>query len=103
MNTAIVDAQNLAWKIHHVESNFTHRDILKTYESERKSVAERLLDFDSKYAKLFSGGGKASVSASSGEGGNEFIETFKKGCEFTSGYVHYASDHPSCLQRHLQL
>ena len=31
MNTAFLDAQNLAWKIHHVERGFADRSILKSY------------------------------------------------------------------------
>jgi len=99
MNTAFLDAQNLAWKIHHVESGFADRSILKSYESERKYVAENLLNFDAQYAKLFSTN-KPSASVvqdasdktdkndgkdADGEE-NEFIKTFKASCEFTSGY-----------------
>ncbi|EMC91619.1 hypothetical protein BAUCODRAFT_38727 [Baudoinia panamericana UAMH 10762] len=96
MNTAFLDAQNLAWKIHHVESGFADRSILKSYESERKLIAENLLNFDAQYAKLFS-----QRQPSAGEVGsaniqtageqqpaedNEFMKTFKASCEFTSGY-----------------
>ena len=96
MNTAFLDAQNLAWKIHHVESGFADRSILKSYESERKLIAENLLNFDAQYAKLFS-----QRQPSAGEVGhankhtsgtqqpaeeNEFIKAFKAACEFTSGY-----------------
>ncbi|KAK5988710.1 Phenol hydroxylase [Cladobotryum mycophilum] len=91
MNTAFLDALNLAWKIHAVEGGFASRDILATYESERKAVAESLLDFDNRYAKLFSQRPPApcEVQAASKTGGdheNQFIETFKESCEFTSGY-----------------
>jgi hypothetical protein len=99
MNTAFLDAQNLAWKIHAVESGFARRDLLETYEPERKSVAEMLLDFDNRYAKLFSERQPAAseVQAASENHGtehedndNEFIKTFKASCKFTSGYgVHY--------------
>ncbi|KAM0352852.1 hypothetical protein ACHAPU_001734 [Fusarium lateritium] len=99
MNTAFLDAQNLAWKIHAVESGFANREILKTYETERKHVAESLLDFDNRYAKLFSQRPPAAAevqaaSASHGSDGNdtqenEFINTFKESCEFTSGYGVY--------------
>ena len=100
MNTAFLDAQNLAWKIHHVESGFASRAILKSYESERKHIAENLLNFDAKYAKLFSQrqpateevrkanktsqttGGKEAAAQEE----NAFIKTFKESCEFTSGY-----------------
>jgi 2-polyprenyl-6-methoxyphenol hydroxylase-like FAD-dependent oxidoreductase len=137
MNTAFLDALNLAWKIHHVESGFASRQLLETYESERKGVAEHLLEFDARYSNLFSqreshshshdqptaqsqtqvsshGVGQAeqstrddrssSTAASSAppspppsstntptkrrpsQEGNDFMETFKSSCEFTSGY-----------------
>ncbi|KAI9723960.1 MAG: hypothetical protein M1812_000678 [Candelaria pacifica] len=95
MNTAFLDAQNLAWKIHHVESGFAKQSILTSYEEERKLIAENLLDFDSKYASLFSArtpsarelgfAGKAgNVEEPSEE--NEFVKMFKSSCEFVSGY-----------------
>ncbi|KAL1865257.1 hypothetical protein VTK73DRAFT_5418 [Phialemonium thermophilum] len=103
MNTAFLDALNLAWKIHLVEGGFADRDLLKTYEPERKEVAEALLAFDNKYAKLFSQRPPAAneiqaASDSDGKGeeeDNEFVKTFKASCEFTSGYgVAYS---PNCL------
>ena len=94
MNTAFLDAQNLAWKIHHVETGFADRSILKSYESERKLIAENLLNFDSAYAKLFSqrqpSAGEVSsaskLTSTEDHQENEFIQMFKASCEFTSGY-----------------
>ncbi|USW57041.1 Putative FAD-binding domain, phenol hydroxylase dimerization domain, Thioredoxin-like superfamily [Septoria linicola] len=92
MNTAFLDAQNLAWKIHHVEQGFADRSILKSYESERKFVAENLLNFDASYAKLFSqrvpSASERASAAKSSNGGEEnpFVQKFKESCEFTSGY-----------------
>ncbi|KAI1300818.1 FAD binding domain-containing protein [Xylaria venustula] len=93
MNTAFLDAQNLAWKIHAVEAGFAERTLLTTYEPERKEVAENLLSFDNKYAKLFSQrlpAAREVQAASKHTNGhsedNEFIKTFKEACEFTSGY-----------------
>lgn len=96
MNTAFLDAQNLAWKIHHVESGFADRSILKSYESERKLIAENLLNFDAQYAKLFStrqpSAGEVGAASKDAEDdpnaaeNNEFIKMFKSSCEFTSGY-----------------
>ncbi len=92
MNTAFHDALNLAWKIHHVEAGFADRSILQSYESERKRIAEELLDFDAKYAALFSQRapsigevGAASEESNDGQG-NEFVKVFKSSQEFTSGY-----------------
>ncbi|CAM1509217.1 Fc.00g029560.m01.CDS01 [Cosmosporella sp. VM-42] len=112
MNTAFLDAQNLAWKIHAVEAGFANREILKTYEPERKNVAEMLLDFDNRYAKLFSQRPPAAdeVKAASANHGrdeahedDEFIKTFKEACEFTSGYgvyykpnaLNWSHEHPA--------
>lgn len=91
MNTAFHDAVNMAWKIHHVESGLADRSILKTYESERKAIAEDLLNFDAKYAKLFStrqpsAGEVANASQTTDDSENEFVNMFKSSCEFTSGY-----------------
>lgn len=107
MNTAFLDAVNLAWKIHHVEAGFAPRSILSTYESERKKVAEDLLNFDAKYAKLFStripSAGEVAGAASNEPQENEFIKTFKASCEFTSGYgvaynpntINWSPEHPA--------
>lgn len=93
MNTAFHDALNLAWKLHAVETGFANRSILSTYENERKEVAEALLNFDSKYAALFSKRrptageiGSASHTGAAAGQEDEFISTFKSSCEFTSGY-----------------
>lgn len=109
MNTAFHDALNLAWKIHLVESGFADRSVLYTYESERKRIAEDLLDFDAKFAKLFSERipsagevGAASNDKSEGET-NEFVKVFKSTQEFTSGYgiaygpnvFNWTPDHPA--------
>ena len=117
MNTAFLDAQNLAWKIHHVESGFADRSILKSYESERRLIAESLLNFDSSYAKLFSQRqpspsevNSASKHADKQEHeDNEFVRMFKASCEFTSGYgvaygantLNWSDEHPA--QHHLFL
>lgn len=108
MNTAFLDAVNLAWKIHHVESGWAPRSTLSTYESERQLIAETLLDFDARYAKLFSAripsaGEVAGASANSDVSENEFIKTFKASCEFTSGYgvaynpnaINWGPSHPA--------
>ncbi|KAF2966279.1 hypothetical protein GQX73_g7293 [Xylaria multiplex] len=95
MNTAFLDAQNLAWKIHAVEAGFAKRELLRTYEPERKEVAENLLSFDNKYAKLFSQRLPAATevqAASKHTNGhledNEFIKTFKEAHPAQSRLIH---------------
>ena len=94
MNTAFHDAINMAWKIHLVEAGFADRSILETYEEERKLIAEMLLNFDARYAKLFStrqpSASEVAQGTKNGSNGhgekNDFVEMFKASCEFTSGY-----------------
>ncbi|KAI9847092.1 MAG: hypothetical protein M1837_003210 [Sclerophora amabilis] len=98
MNTAFLDAQNLAWKIHLVESGFAKREILHSYEEERKLIAETLLAFDAKFASLFSSrlpsagevhaGNKVEDGIQQEGSGEEteFVKVWKSSCEFTSGY-----------------
>ncbi|CAN8103821.1 unnamed protein product [Discula destructiva] len=114
MNTAFLDAQNLAWKIHAVEAGFADRSVLRTYEPERKEVAETLLAFDNKYAKLFSERPPAASEVEAAHGAadqmafeeNAFVKTFKESCEFTSGYgvaygpnaLNWSPEHPAQSQ-----
>ncbi|KAJ9634967.1 hypothetical protein H2204_005922 [Knufia peltigerae] len=95
MNTAFHDAINFAWKMHLVESGFANRDILSTYEVERKFIAETLLNFDNKYAALFSQRQPTATEVDSAHNShnndehdtkNDFVEMFKANCEFTSGF-----------------
>jgi phenol 2-monooxygenase len=46
MNLSIHDAFNLGWKIGLCVKGITHRSILETYESERRQVAQDLIEFD---------------------------------------------------------
>ncbi len=113
MNTAFLDAFNLAWKLHHVEAGFADRSLLESYESERKLIAQNLLSFDAKYAALFSQKpptaqdvaaatkrGAESLSQNAEE--SQFVRTFKESCEFTSGYgvaydpnvLNWSTSHP---------
>ena len=95
MNTGWLDAHNFAWKMHQVESGFAKRSLLSTYEEERRTMAERLVHFDARYAKLFSTqpppssktNGITNGSKSNGvDSESEFIRMHKESSEFTSGY-----------------
>lgn len=111
MNTAFHDALNFAWKIHAVESGFANRSLLESYEPERKQIAENLLAFDNKYAALFSKRPPSAEEVGNAKSGdeeeNEFVQTFKSSCEFTSGYgvayepnvINWSPSHPA--QSHL--
>ena len=84
MNTAFLDAQNLAWKINAVEGGFAMRSTVSTYGSERMCVAQTLLEFDSRYNKLFAQRYEKKNDCEPQE--SEFVKTFRKNSEFTSRY-----------------
>lgn len=103
MNTAFLDSLNLAWKIHHVERGFAHRDILKTYEHERKGVANALIDFDNYYAKVYAHKLSASRDCQTAAPNSEFAKAYRDSRGFVSGYgirydgniLNWSPEHPA--------
>lgn len=86
MNTSIQDAYNLGWKLRLVlQGLFTPAAagaLLRTYETERRPVAQDLIAFDRGYLELF--------SAPS----TQFDTEFHRGLKFTTGLsIRYS---PSC-------
>lgn len=55
MNTSIGDAYNLGWKLGGFIRGTLSQSILKTYETERREVAEWLIDFDRRISKAYAG------------------------------------------------
>ena len=60
-------------------------EILKTYQSERRSVARELIDFDHKFSRLFSGRPAKDAADEAGISIEEFKSVFLKGAMFASG------------------
>lgn len=85
MNTSMADTFNLSWKIAHVLQGKAHPKILDTYEIERAQVAAELIEFDQKFAALFSGKPAKDVLDESGISLKEFQQTMEKGNQFASG------------------
>ena len=86
MNCSMQDTYNLGWKIALVAKHICTRDILKTYHTERRQVAQDLIEFDRKFARLFSGRPNASgVSDTPGVSMDEFKSVFLQGQLFASG------------------
>ncbi|KAK3937423.1 FAD binding domain-containing protein [Diplogelasinospora grovesii] len=76
MNTSIQDAYNLGWKLRLVLQNHIRagqQTLLRTYESERRPVAQDLIAFDRGYLKLF--------AAPSAQFDTQFLQAMK----FTTG------------------
>ncbi|PKY09148.1 hypothetical protein P168DRAFT_308796 [Aspergillus campestris IBT 28561] len=85
MNISMQDTFNLGWKIAHVVNGYSSGSILKTYESERRQVAQDLIAFDHRFSRLFSGRPAKDVMDEEGVSMEEFKRAFEKGNEFASG------------------
>ncbi|RFU79417.1 phenol 2-monooxygenase [Trichoderma arundinaceum] len=85
MNVSMQDSFNLGWKIASVVKGYTRRSILKTYQSERRRIAQDLIAFDRKFSRLFSGRPAKDVMDAEGISMEEFKLAFEKGNMFASG------------------
>lgn len=98
MNTAIIDAQALAWRINMVEKGLAKREVLlPTYHEERHATGRRLIDFDAEYAALFSGeipkGQPELARLSEEERKQHFVDVQRRNAGFTTGAgVFYADN-----------
>ncbi|KAJ5320637.1 hypothetical protein N7508_000920 [Penicillium antarcticum] len=92
MNVSMQDTYNLGWKLAHVVKGYSDASILKTYETERKQIAQELIAFDHRFSRLFSGRPAKDVMDEEGISMSEFKAAFEKGNEFASGIaVNYSS------------
>ncbi|KAH9933927.1 FAD binding domain-containing protein [Fomitopsis serialis] len=55
MNTGIQDATNLAWKLAGVVKGWYKEEILEVYDSERRALAQHLIELDKETSSLISG------------------------------------------------
>ncbi|KAM0410843.1 hypothetical protein ACHAPD_010656 [Fusarium lateritium] len=85
MNVSMQDSYNLGWKIALVVKGIAKPDILKTYQSERRRVAQDLIEFDHRFSRLFSGRPAKDVMDEEGVSMEEFKDAFEKGNMFASG------------------
>ncbi|KAF4167690.1 hypothetical protein CNMCM6936_004535 [Aspergillus lentulus] len=92
MNVSMQDAYNLGWKLAHVVKGYSDSAILKTYQSERRRIAQDLINFDYRFSRLFSGRPAKDVMDEEGISMEEFKMAFQKGNMFASGIaVDYGS------------
>jgi 2-polyprenyl-6-methoxyphenol hydroxylase-like FAD-dependent oxidoreductase len=86
MNVSMQDAFNLGWKLASVLRGRCSPEILRTYSDERWSVAKELIDFDRKWASMFSAPPKDPFNAGrEGVDPSEFQRYFIKQARFTAG------------------
>ncbi|KAJ6009156.1 hypothetical protein N7499_000890 [Penicillium canescens] len=92
MNVSMQDTYNLGWKLAHVVKGYSDPAILKTYQSERRKIAQDLIAFDHRFSRLFSGRPAKDIMDEEGVSMEEFKAAFEKGNEFASGIaVNYGS------------
>lgn len=86
MNVSMQDAFNLGWKLAAVIRGHCSAGILHTYSAERRAVAQELIDFDRKFARMFGAAPKRPGEAG-GDGVDpaEFQRYFLKQSRFTAG------------------
>lgn len=98
MNTSMIDAQNLAWKLHLVLCGLARPEILATYHQERHSIGKQLIDFDAEYSALFSGqtpknAAGAGRTMTPAERDAYFVSVQRKNANFTTGLgVYYPAN-----------
>ena len=86
MNVSMQDGFNLGWKLASVLRGQCSPKIFETYSDERQAIAKELIDFDRKWAKMFSAPPKDPLNASSeGVDPAEFQKYFVKQARFTAG------------------
>lgn len=85
MNVSMQDAFNLGWKIAGAVQGRWGRDVLKTYEQERRQIARDLIEFDHRFSRLFSGRPAKDVMDEEGISMEAFKDAFQKGNLFASG------------------
>ncbi len=85
MNVSMQDCFNLGWKIGLVVNGIAKRSILKTYQSERRRIAQDLIDFDHRFSRLFSGRPAKDAADEAGVSMAVFKDAFEKGNMFASG------------------
>src|SRR5271165_660379 len=105
MNVSMQDGFNLGWKLASVLRGRSAPRLLHTYSVERHSVAKELIDFDRKWAKMFSAPPKdPSDARSQGVDPAEFQKYFVKQGRFTAGTeTHYAPSIISATPAHQHL
>jgi phenol 2-monooxygenase len=92
MNVSMMDSYNLSWKLVHSLHGLTPQtsqnginEVLATFGRERLTVAQQLIEFDSKFSSMFSGQIGAADETINSLTHEQFLKVFSDGSGFTSG------------------
>ncbi|ROO22686.1 FAD-dependent monooxygenase [Salinisphaera orenii] len=81
MNVSMQDGFNLAWKLGHVVSGNSPRQLLRTYAEERRDIARRLIEFDKQWSSLMA------QSSDRVQSPQEMEKFYTQTAEFNAGYL----------------
>ncbi|KAI0051414.1 FAD/NAD(P)-binding domain-containing protein [Auriscalpium vulgare] len=77
LNTAVLEAHNLGWKLGLVLNGLAKPGVLSTYASERFEVARYLIEMDRKLVQLYAGLEKQTMEDFSSEEAGEWLERLR--------------------------
>ncbi|THW85520.1 2-polyprenyl-6-methoxyphenol hydroxylase [Aureobasidium pullulans] len=76
MNTSMQDGYNIGWKLRYCLEQKSDLSLLKTYEDERRPIAQALIDFDRDYLEFFA---RTDITH------DEFLAAYLAAQKFTTG------------------
>ncbi|KAI0043506.1 FAD/NAD(P)-binding domain-containing protein [Auriscalpium vulgare] len=77
LNTAVLEAHNLGWKLGMVLNGIAKPGVLSTYSSERLGVASYLIEMDRKLVQLYAGLEKQTLQDFSSEEAREWLDNLR--------------------------
>ncbi|KAL4929565.1 pentachlorophenol 4-monooxygenase [Aspergillus undulatus] len=90
MNTGVHDAVNLSWKLGGTIKNWYTKNILNTYDGERRSAAHRLIELDKAFSATISGHIPETHRGLYADANELFGKLFDETIQFTMGLgIHY--------------
>ena len=84
MNTGIHDATNLGWKLGGVLHGWLKEEVLQTYESERRTAAQTLIDLDEDFSTCLSGHVPERHAGMGSDPNEIFFHLFQQSMKFKS-------------------
>lgn len=94
MNVSLQDGFNIGWKMAHVLTGRAPSSVLETYVLERQQTAEKLIEFDRSWSKLFS----SEYRKQNGITAEDFRDKFVEAGRYTAGMAtHYPPSVLTCV------
>ncbi|KAK1148157.1 hypothetical protein N8T08_010799 [Aspergillus melleus] len=85
MNTGVHDAVNLSWKLGGITKGWYTTDVLRTYDSERRPAAQKLIELDKAFSATISGRVPDSHKESYTDANELFTKLFDETIQFNIG------------------